>query len=128
FLVFPLFNKDRLRMGDIIAGTWVLKTPKQPLLPDLAGEAAGSQSFAFTEAQLDKYGVKELQVLETVLRHANIEAMAAVADRIRTKIEWRRGLAESDEQFLRAYYDALRQRLEQRLLFGVRKKDKFDQV
>ena len=34
FVLFPLFNRDRLRLGDVIAGTWVLKAPKQMLLPD----------------------------------------------------------------------------------------------
>ena len=125
FLLFPLFNKDRLRLGDIIAGTWVLKTPKQPLLPDLASVQSHAK-FAFTEAQLDKYGVKELQVLETVLRHSEPTAVEAVAERIRAKISWKRTPLEADLDFLNAYYAALRRRLEQRLLFGVRKADKHD--
>src|SRR5262249_51461634 len=29
FMLFPLFNRDRLRLGDVIAGTWVIKAPKQ---------------------------------------------------------------------------------------------------
>lgn len=127
FVFLPVFNRDRLRAGDLIAGTWVLKTPKQPLLPDLAGEPVLSAAyFNFTIAQLDVYGVKELQVLESVLRHKEPTAMEAVAERIRFKIGWRKGLAESDEEFLRAYYGALRLRLEQRLLFGKRKRDKHD--
>ena len=36
FVFFPLFNKDRLRAGDIIAGTWVVQTPRRALLSDLA--------------------------------------------------------------------------------------------
>lgn len=126
FVLFPLFNRDRLRLGDIIAGTWVLKTPKQLLLPDLASEPAHAK-FTFTEAQLDLYGVKELQVLESVLRQQNGAATEAVADRIRAKINWTRTNLEDDIDFLNAYYAALRRRLEQRLLFGVRKKDKHDQ-
>lgn len=127
FVFLPVFNRDRLRAGDLIAGTWVLKTPKQPLLPDLAGEPVLSAAyFNFTIAQLDVYGVKELQVLESVLRLKEAAAMEAVAERIRFKIGWRKGAAESDEEFLRAYYGALRLRLEQRLLFGKRKRDKHD--
>jgi uncharacterized RDD family membrane protein YckC len=124
FVLFPLFNRDRLRLGDVIAGTWVLRTPKQVLLPDLAG--AGQHGFAFTDAHLGAYGVKELQVLETVLRNAEPQAMNAVAERIRSKISWRKAPAEEDHAFLRAYYTALRRHLEQRLLFGVRKRDKHD--
>jgi uncharacterized RDD family membrane protein YckC len=126
FVLFPLFNRDRLRLGDIIAGTWVVRAPKHVLLPDMAGRTAASGGFAFTDAQLGAYGVKELQVLETVLRNAEPQAMSAVADRIRAKIGWRR--ADDNHAFLSAYYSALRRHLEQRLLFGVRKRDKHDQV
>jgi hypothetical protein len=66
-------------------------------------------------------------VLEQVLRAAQPAAMEAVSNQIRTKLNWARRLNETDEMFLNAYYKALRQRLEQRLLFGKRKKDKFDQ-
>jgi len=128
FVIFPLFNRDRLRLGDIVAGTWVLKAPKRTLLPDMAERSDGAGAFKFTEAQLDKYGVKELQVLETVLRDYDSEAMRLVAERIRHKIDWRRPPRELDSDFLRAYYAALRRRLEQKLLFGVRKRDKHDNV
>lgn len=127
FVFFPLFNRDRLRLGDIIAGTWVLKAPKQTLLPDIAeAAAADTKTFVFTDRQLDQYGVKELQVLETVLRNFDATVMEAVAQRIRAKIEWRRPPNELDSEFLRAYYTQLRRRLEQKLLFGKRKADKHD--
>lgn len=131
FLFFPLFNRDRLRLGDIVAGTWVLKTPKRKLLPDMAQRTTHAppvEAFAFSEAQLDQYGVKELQVLENVLRDAEPTVQEAVAQRIRTKIDWRKAPRELDSEFLAAYYAALRRRLEQRLLFGVRKRDKHDKT
>lgn len=129
FMFFPLFNRDRLRLGDVIAGTWVLKAPKQTLLPDIAESAASNTgTFVFTETQLDQYGVKELQVLETVLRNHDPTVMEAVAQRIRVKINWRRTPAELDSEFLRAYYTGLRRRLEQKLLFGKRKADKHDRT
>lgn len=127
FVFFPLFNRDRLRLGDVIAGTWVLKAPKQTLLPDIAEPVAtDTRTFVFTDAQLDQYGVKELQVLETVLRNFDTTVMEAVAQRIRAKINWRRPPGELDSEFLRAYYTQLRRRLEQKLLFGKRKADKHD--
>ena len=127
FVFFPLFNRDRLRVGDFVAGTWVVQAPKRRLLEDLSGrrEAAAGQ-FAFSQAQLDAYGVKELQVLEDVLRRSNIKTRAAVAERIRRKIEWTPAPEEADWAFLEAYYAALRGRLEARLLLGKRKQDKFD--
>jgi uncharacterized RDD family membrane protein YckC len=127
FVFFPLFNRDRLRVGDLVAGTWVVKAPRRALLPDLAGDGETRLAdFAFTQAQLDAYGVYELQVLEEVLRRRDRKTMASVADRIRTKIAWTRRENEIDADFLSAYYAALRGRLEGRLLFGKRKKDKFD--
>lgn len=128
FVLFPLFNRDRLRAGDLIAGTWVLKAPKQKMLPDLTTDKPAEAAYAFTTAQLDTYGVKELQVLESVLRSSEPNAMEAVAEQIRTKIGWKTRAYENDKDFLSAYYAALRRRLEQRLLFGVRKKDKHDKI
>ena len=34
FVLLPFFNKDRLRAGDIVAGTWVVTAPKTVLLSD----------------------------------------------------------------------------------------------
>lgn len=128
FVFFPLFNRDRLRLGDIVAGTWVVKAPKQVLLPDMASAAAAiGDGYAFTDAELDKYGIKELQVLETVLRNSDPQAIEAVAEPIRRKIGRRKLPRELDSEFLAAYYAALRKRLEQKMLFGVRKQDKHDQ-
>lgn len=128
FVLFPLFNRDRLRPGDLIAGTWVVHAPKRTLLRDLASDrAAADERFAFTRAQVEAYGVKELHVLEDVLRQGDRRVMQAVAERIRKKIGWVEGREEGDGDFLSAYYAALRGRLESRLLFGKRKRDKFDQ-
>jgi uncharacterized RDD family membrane protein YckC len=127
FLLFPLFNRDRLRVGDFVAGTWVVKAPRRSLAIDLAaGEAAGG--FTFSRDQVGAYGVKELQVLEEVLRARDKRTMAAVAERIRAKIAWYRQDGERDDAFLTAYYAALRGRLEHRLLFGHRRLDKFDKA
>ena len=35
FAFFPLFNKDRMRVGDLLAGTWVIAAPKKELSVDL---------------------------------------------------------------------------------------------
>jgi uncharacterized RDD family membrane protein YckC len=127
FLLFPLFNRDRLRVGDFVAGTWVVKAPRRRLAADLAGEgAARHHRFEFTAEQVAAYGVKELQVLEDVLRRRDKRTLKDVAMRIRRKIGWVPEPHENDADFLSAYYAALRARLEHRLLFGHRRKDKFD--
>ena len=124
----PLFNRDRLRVGDLVAGTVVVRTPDAVLLEDLAATRA-REALAFTEEQLDVYGVYELQTLEDVLRRrgraGHEEAVRTVAAKVREKIRWTGGAA-ADEPFLEAFYAALRARLEKRLLFGRRRADKHD--
>ena len=125
FLFFPLFNKDRLRVGDLLAGTWVINAPKRKLGLDLVREKEGHGTrYTFTDEQLDAYGIYELQTLERVLRQQNAESMAAVSWSIRNKIGI--GEIDSDWQFLDDYYQALRQRLERKLLFGRRRANKHD--
>jgi len=131
FLFFPLFNKDRLRVGDMVAGTWVVRSPRPILAADLVVTDKPEHEeifarFAFTPAQIDAYGIKELHVLEDVLRAADREVLEDVANRIRTKIGWVWEQGESDTAFLRAYYAGLRGRLESKMLMGVRREDKFD--
>ncbi len=127
FLLFPLFNKDRLRAGDLIAGTWVVRAPKPILDRDMAEQSKGNiDAFTFTPEQVDAYGVHELQVLETVLRARKSETLTEVANRIRNKINWSASAGETDLAFLNAYYRALRERLEARMLMGVKREDKFD--
>lgn len=130
FLFFPLLNRDRLRAGDIIAGTWVVQAPRRTLLADLA-TAASDRTYTvglFSPEHLEAYGIKELQVLEDVLRADKREAVSLVANRIRVKIGWVAGPEEQDRQFLNAYYIELRRRLESGLLMGRRQTDKHDRV
>ena len=127
FVFFPLFNKDRLRIGDLVGGTWVVRTPRRKLSRDMADDgAARVAAYNFTPAQVDAYGAKELHVLESVLRQENRDTMRAVAERIAAKIDWTPRPEDNDRDFLSAYYAALRGRLEQRLLMGKRRRDKHD--
>jgi uncharacterized RDD family membrane protein YckC len=128
FGLLPLMNRDRLRVGDLVAGTVVVRTPDAVLLEDLA-LARAREALAVTDEQLDVYGVYELQVLEDVLRRrgqpGHEDAVRTVAAKIREKIGWKDG-GTDDERFLDAFYGALRARLEKRLLFGKRRADKHD--
>ncbi|MEM1149966.1 MAG: RDD family protein [Pseudomonadota bacterium] len=128
FMFFPLFNKDKLRVGDLVAGTWVIHAPKDKLKADITSAVSDErlQAFAFTPEQLDAYGIHELHVLEDVLRTSPPDVRADVAQRIRDKIGWTRQPQEADLAFLEAYYAQLRRRLEQRMLFGDKKVDKYD--
>ncbi len=132
FMAFPFFNKDALRAGDIIAGTWVVEAPRTKLADALStqGAAAASGSsgvtgarYQFGEAELSVYGIRELQTLERMLREGNDEALSAVHAAICRKIGWDPG-AGDERAFLEAFYAQLRARLETDMRFGKRKADK----
>jgi uncharacterized RDD family membrane protein YckC len=124
-----LRSQDRQRLGDLIGGTIVIALPQRLLLEDLTRER---QTFQFTDAQLEVYGIKELQVLEDVLRRPrNAETarlMEEVRDRIRRRIAWweRNVSARETEAFLRDFYTAQRALLERRKNLGREKLNKFD--
>src|SRR5690606_17545666 len=104
------------RIGDMIAGTIVIRQPQAVLLPDLtARPSPGQARFAFDSEQLDHYGRYELQTLEQVLQaeiqggsgthdkqRANVEAVSRT---IRSKIGYRDVVPDADASaFLHAFY------------------------
>lgn len=152
FAALPFWNRDRLRCGDLLAGTLVVRLPVPVLLPDLATtppsprplpSAAGPLSIlagvpaaprrpedgpTFTREQLDHYGIRELQVLEDLLRRyedgvLGSEVLADVTWRIQKKIGWNEEVSDP-LAFLDSFYRAQRARLEQKLLFGHRQERK----
>ncbi|TIO08368.1 RDD family protein [Mesorhizobium sp.] len=126
FALFPLFNRDRMRIGDLLAGTWVVEAPKRTLMEDLSTrQDPVAKAFQFSHAQLDAYGIAELHKLEEVLRRDDYFALRTVAETIGRKI----GAAPQEHDarpFLTAYYGELRAHLERKLLLGNRRADKHD--
>lgn len=129
FMLFPFFNRDALRAGDLIAGTWVLEAPRVQLAEAMSvdQEDAAPSQYRFGEAELSVYGEHELKTLEDVLRRGDPNAMATVQQAILRKIGWEGG-AGHEREFLEAFYRALRARLEGEMRFGKRKRDKFDET
>jgi uncharacterized RDD family membrane protein YckC len=127
FVLFPCFNRDNLRAGDLVAGTWVVEAGRDKLMRAMSVAADRTATYRFGEAELSVYGEHELQVLEGVLRQGNAQAQRQVVEAICGKIGWEPG-AGDEREFLEAFYSALRARLEQGMRFGERKKDKFDGV
>ncbi len=122
--LFLLFNKDRMRLGDLIGGTWVVVARRGRMAVDLS--TVGDRAHAanqFSDAELGVYGIYELQELERVLRDRDPKVMRSVADTIRAKIG--RPHIGEDGEFLIAYYRQLKAKLERDLLFGKRKEDKY---
>ena len=138
-LAIPLFDRRRRRLGDMIAGTYVIHLPRPVLLDDLATvppAATQAERFTFLPHQLDHYGAFELQTLEGILRapeprgrgadaRAQAATRTAIIQRIRRKIGHAEPIPPGEETaFLRAFYNAQRAHLEQRQLFGDRRADK----
>jgi uncharacterized RDD family membrane protein YckC len=120
FALMPLFNRDRLRCGDLVAGTMVVKVPAAVLLGDLADRGQAGESparrapaarwspppapagpfvaapvvepYPFTRQQLDIYGIHELQVLEDLLRRHDQGILdARVLDEVGEKVKTKIG-------------------------------------
>ena len=129
FTILPMFNRDRLRIGDMIGGTWVVRAEPVALLKDLSTNPP-SRRYRFTPAELDVYGIAELQVLERLLRQpatrGTMETKKDVLNRILDKIGWDDRDAVVSESFLDDYYAALRAHLERRALLGDRRADKHE--
>jgi len=124
FLFFPLMNRDRLRVGDLVGGTWVVQTVRAKLAPDIgAQETIERTRRSFSDAALDLYGIYELQTLEEVLRVGRQEGIATVAAAIRRKAD----LPDDGDDlgFLTDYYRALCVRLERGMMLGRRRDNKY---
>lgn len=125
FLFFPLFNRDRLRVGDLLAGTWVVHRAKAKLGQDIVASLAQADRSrrTFSDQALGLYGEYELQTLEQVLREGDSDAIFTVAAAIRRKA----ALPDDgdDYGFLSDYYAALCARLERQMMVGLRRADKF---
>ncbi|MDR0356127.1 MAG: RDD family protein [Deltaproteobacteria bacterium] len=134
FAFLPYFQKDHLRLGDLIGGTMVITMPKKKLLPDLSqvfGDSLASGSkplFAFSAEQLSIYGHQELQALENILRvvenlptpkATSLVGLKVAAEKIRRRVSFAPPIPEGQElRFLVDFYTALRAVLEKALLFG----------
>ena len=129
FTLLPMFNRDRLRIGDMIGGTWVVRAEPVALLKDLSTKPMTGR-YRFTPAELDVYGIAELQVLERLLRQpatrGTQDTKKEVLKRILDKIDWNDRAGVESESFLDEYYAALREHLERRVLLGDRRADKHE--
>jgi uncharacterized RDD family membrane protein YckC len=129
FAVLPAINRDRMRGGDLIAGTMVIALPKRALSSDLVEERL---QFTFSEPQLRAYGAFELQVLEELLRRPDLpdsrKVLTEVCDKICHKIGWTGPVAPDQVPlFLRDFYTAERAFLEREQLYGKGRADKHAQ-
>ncbi len=132
-IIIPNKSKLNQRLGDMAAGTIVIKEPVVRLMPDLALSVGAEDTavFSFAPEQLEIYGRHELQTLETILRRKNMtpEAMTEVEKVTRTiigKIGYTDHVPAGKElSFLRVFYRLQREHLEKLRLYGDNREDKF---
>jgi uncharacterized RDD family membrane protein YckC len=129
FAALPFINRDRMRGGDLLAGTIVIALPKRALSSDLVERTV---QYSFTEQQLRAYGAFELQVLEELLRHPGtpdaMRVLNEVCDKICRRIGWTAPLPPAEVvPFLREFYTAERAFLEREQLYGKARADKHAQ-
>ncbi len=125
FLLLPALNRDRLRAGDLVAGTMVVRAPRATLLEDVAAESR--RAFEFSPEQLSHYGNYELQVLEDILRKLEFvdeSTVEVLTSKIRHRIGYDAVGPFDQVRFLQDFYAAQRAALERGLLFGKRTEDK----
>ena len=114
-----------MRIGDLLAGTWVVEAPRRALAEDLsAPEPIADAPSASAPSQLDAYGIAELHKLEEVLRGNDDGRCRRWPRRSRARSAGpdRRAMPRP---FLTAYYGDLRAHLERKLLLGNRRADKY---
>lgn len=129
-LLVPCLNQRRQRLGDMLADTIVVDTPRAVLLPDLS-RVETRRGYEFGPEHLDIYGRYELQVLEQVLRDPPKspeahEKVSAVTQTIRRRIGYAEAVPAAREwDFLMDFYRSQREFLESRHLFGDSRENKF---
>lgn len=131
-LAVPLFSRHGQRLGDMIAGTAVVRLPRLAQTDELTEQAKPvADQFIFQPHHLEHYGQFELQSLEDILRDARKNRHGQQRDIdiskvIRRKIGFAERIADADARaFLSAFYNAQRAHLEARQIFGDRRADKF---
>jgi len=130
FLLFPLFNRDRLRVGDLLAGTWVVHNIRHKLGAHVDAARAQQPRRTFSNAALDLYGIYELQTLEDVLRDTtkkpNTEEIIKIVRTITRRIRYEDPVKPGQEMlFLNDFYRAQREHLESLKLFGKARENKY---
>lgn len=129
-LFVPVFSRRRQRLGDMLADTIVVVTPRAVLLPDLS-TAPTRRGYEFGAGHLNVYGRYELQALEQILRappntREAREKASAIAQTIRRRIGYEEAVPSAREwDFLMDFYRSQREFLESRHLFGDSRENKF---
>lgn len=130
-IIVPMISSENLRIGDLVAGTVVVRVPNAPLLTDHASVAT---SIRFARSQLSFYGERELDALADILRQIekhklDHKEMQVIAQTVARKISYSGPEPFSKPGlFLRSFYRAQRAQLEEHLLYGKRKGSKVEDL
>jgi uncharacterized RDD family membrane protein YckC len=130
--LLPVWNRDRMRAGDMLADTLVIAAPAPTLAPDLAAPEPdqSKRRWSFTKGQLSIYGDYELMVLEEILRKPLRPGHEGPLFKVAGKIAAKIGVTlppdmspQECRDFLTDFYAAERAALEEGRLYGVHKTD-----
>lgn len=131
--LLPVITRERVRVGDLVGGTRVVRVPTRTLLGDEARYTATTRgTLVFSPDHLRVYGEHELETLATLLRTLDKhEVDDAELRLVAETIARRTGFSGPEPTrhpalFLRTFYVQQRAALERRLVFGERKADKHD--
>lgn len=129
--ILPVLTRDRVRAGDLVGGTLVVRIPKATLLRDEA-EQDRPPEILFEREHFAVYGEHELETLATLLREietgrARPEDLRLVAETIAKKVGFEgHEPSTRSELFLREFYRQQRSELEKKLVLGRRKASKHE--
>jgi uncharacterized RDD family membrane protein YckC len=131
--VLPFLTTERVRVGDLVGGTRVVRVPTRALLGDEARFTPTARgTIGFAARHLAVYGEHELETLATLLRtldrrEVDEDELRIVTNTIARRIEYDGPEPQRHPAlFLRAFYIQQRAALERRLILGERKADKHD--
>lgn len=133
-LLVPIIDRKNRRLGDLLSGTAVVRTPSSiPLPEDILqfDDRVFSSKFFFSTDMLNTYGTVQLYALQdvlerTVLRRQSTgthtdhrQLLTQIKDKIVEKINYPDPVPdEQTEAFLQTFYRDMRKHLEKQLLSG----------
>ena len=123
FAALPFINRDRMRGGDLIAGTMVISLPRKRILSSRP-RRTGREISPSPSSNCGAYGTFELQVLEELLRRPDSPRFGADAQRglrqdlPQDRLGANRSPPPTSVPFLREFYTAERAFLEREQLYG----------
>ncbi len=139
-LLYPLLDTFNRRLGDVAAGTAVVKSPSPVELPEevmqMRGEIEGQPDYFFSTDMLEVYGKVQLYALQEVLeehlfsrkkRYRGGDRQTLLVDikrKVVEKLDYPEEVPDDEAvDFLQSFYQSMRDYLEGQLISGRSTRD-----